>query len=436
MLGEWTALRLSTLSSLPKILLAAAMLAMLSGCSVFTGQGEDGAEPLAASIADDVTPVSPTAEPQEQGVPGVSETAVTFGQSAAFSGAASSLGSNMRLGIEAAFHEVNEGGGVNGRLLRLNSLDDAYAPEKAVINTIQLIEELDVFALIGGIGTPTSRSAVPVAQDAGVPYIAPLTGAEFLRESSLENVLNLRSSYFQETEEMVERLTSDLGITRISILYQDDSFGRAGLQGVINATEKRNIELASIGLYQRLTTAVKAALLDIRRGDPQAVIIIGSYEPAAELILWTRHLGMDPVFMAVSFVGSNALAESLGPQGKNVFVTQVVPFPTDDQLPITSQYLQALERLPRSANPTPGFVSFEGYLAGRVAIEGLKRCGDDITRDCFLRSLRDGESIDLGGFTVQFAEGDNQGSDSVFMTRIDENGEFQPVTNLRDAFAQ
>ena len=233
---------------------------------------------------------------------------------------------------------------------------------------------------------------------------------------------------------MVERLTTDLGITRISIFYQDDSFGRAGLQGVLNAMEKRDMELASIGLYQRLTTAVKAALLDIRQGDPQAVIIIGAYQPAAALIQWSRHLGLDPVFIAVSFVGSNALAESLGANGKDVFVTQVVPFPTDDTLPITQEYLQAIERY--FPGREPGFVSFEGYLAGKLAVEGVRRCGEDLTRECFLESLRDGEPIDLGGFRVQYGQGDNQGSDRVFITRIDEEGEFQPITNLRDAFVQ
>ena len=264
--------------------------------------------------------------------------------------------------------------------------------------------------------------------------MAPFTGAEFLRDASRNTVLNLRSSYFQETEEMVERLTSDLGITRISIFYQDDSFGRAGLQGVLNALEKRDMELASIGLYQRLTSAVKAALLDIQQGDPQAVIIIGAYEPAASLIQWTRHLGMDPVFIAISFVGSNRLAEELGASGKNVFVSQVVPFPTDDTLPITADYLRSLGRY--FPNSEPGFVSFEGYLAGKLAIESVRRCGENITRECFLQSLRDGESIDFGGFHVQYGEDDNQGSDRVFMTHIDGEGEFQSVTNLRDAFGQ
>ena len=159
---------------------------------------------------------------------GVTEDRILFGQSAAFSGPAEELGTHMRLGITAAFAEVNRDGGVHGRRLELVFLDDAYEPETAVVNTQRLIEEHRVFALIGAVGTPTSRSAAPVASAAGIPYVAPFTGAAFLRDQEFPNVINLRASYGQETEEMVERLTRDLGIDRISVMYQDDSFGRAG----------------------------------------------------------------------------------------------------------------------------------------------------------------------------------------------------------------
>ena len=113
----------------------------------------------------------------------------------------------MRLGIRAAFNEANRNGGVHGRLLELVSLDDSYEPELAIANTTLLIEEESVFALIGAVGTPTSRSATPIAADAGVPYIAPFTGAAFLREKEWENIINLRASYYDETESMVAQLT-------------------------------------------------------------------------------------------------------------------------------------------------------------------------------------------------------------------------------------
>ena len=362
---------------------------------------------------------------------GVSDDRILFGQSAAFSGPARELGLNMRLGIEAAFAEVNGRGGVQGRRLELTYLDDAYEPEAAITNTIQLIEGERVFALIGAVGTPTSRSATPVAAAAGVPYIAPFTGAEFLRDPEWDNILNLRSSYYQETEEMVARLTEDLGIGRIAVMYQDDSFGRAGYRGARLALERRGMEPVSIGLYPRNTTAVKAALLDLERGDPEAVIMIGAYQPVASLIAWARHTGLDPVFMTVSFVGSNALAEELGPTGTGVYVTQVVPFPTDDSLPITAEYLRALGAYAPDA--VPGFVSFEGYLAGRLAVAGLQGCGRDVSRSCFLDNLRDADEVDLAGFRLRYGEGDNQGSDRVFLTAIGPDGQYVPVDTLSDS---
>ena len=396
------------------------------GCSIFDG-------------TDKVTPTAevelvPTPDPDEAPTgqqPGVAADRVLFGQSAAFTGPAQELGRNMRLGIQAAFHEVNQLGGVHGRRLELSSLDDAYEPEAAVTNTIRLIDQDKVFALIGEVGTPTSRSATPVAADAGVPFIAPFTGAEFLRDDEKwDNIINMRASYYQETEEMVARLTTDLGIDRIAVMYQDDSYGRAGRNGVQIALGRRGMEPVSIGLYPRNTTAVKTALLDLNRGAPEAVIMIGAYEPVAALIAWARHTGLDPIFMTVSFVGSNALARELGPVGEGVYVTQVVPFPTDGSLPIVSSYLDALSNFDPDA--TPGFVSLEGYLAGRLAIAGLEGCGRDVDRECFLESLRSADVIDIDGFELRYGFDDNQGSDSVFLTTIGRDGTYRPVKTLRD----
>ena len=361
---------------------------------------------------------------------GLSDERILFGQSAALSGPAKELGRNMRLGILAAFDEVNATGGVHGRILELQSLDDAYEPEDAIVMTRHLIEQEQVFALIGAVGTPTSRSATPIARNAGVPYIAPFTGAAFLRDDEWDNIINLRASYNQETEEMVARLTEDLGITRISVMYQNDSFGRAGFRGTVAALERRDMELTSIGIYPRNTTAVKTALLDLRQGDPEAVIMIGAYEPVARLILWARRTGMDAVFMTVSFVGSNALAQELGPDGAGVLVTQVVPFPEDDSLPVVLSYLDALASHDPEAEP--GFVSLEGYLAGRMVIAALDECGAEVDRSCLLDQLIDRGDFDIDGFKLQFGDGDNQGSDEVFLTVIGSDGKYHPVHTLHE----
>lgn len=366
---------------------------------------------------------------------GVFAKSILFGQSAAFSGPAQDLGKNMRLGINVAFAEVNAKGGVHGRRLELKSLDDAYEPEAAIANTAKLANEENVFALIGAVGTPTSRSAVPVAAAAGVPYVAPFTGAEFLRSAKLRNVINLRASYYQETEEMVRRLIADRGIDRIAVLYQDDTFGRAGYRGVLQALQRRGLKPVGTGVYPRNTTAVKTALLDLRSADPGAVVLVGAYRPVAAFIAWARHIGFNPVFFTISFVGSNALLRELGSDGAGVFVTQVVPFPTADRPPVLSVYRRALARY-APPGTRPGFVSLEGYLAGRLAIAALRLCGPQPDRACFLNRLKQEETVDLDGFKLRYSPGDNQGSDSVFLSVIGKDGRYRPVETLRESAGQ
>ncbi len=366
-----------------------------------------------------------TSVPVTDETPGITEDGVVFGQSAALSGPAAELGLEMRLGIMAAFSEVNAAGGINGRQLDLISLDDSYEPEMAIANTNRLIEQERVFALIGEVGTPTSRSVTPVAADAEIPFVAPFTGAAFLRSESWSNVVNLRASYAQETEEMVERITVDLGIDRIAVMYQDDSFGRTGLQGALAALQRRGLEPVALGTYPRNTTAIKSGLFDITLGNPDAVIIVGAYRPVAATISWARHIGFDPTFVTISFVGSNALAEELGSAGEGVYVTQVVPFPTDRSIPIVASYLAALTAYAPDASPS--FISLEGYLSGRLAIAGLESCRPDPTRQCFLDALLASNSMTIDEFPLTFGPGDNQGSDRVYLTAINQDGEYIPV---------
>ena len=385
------------------------------------GEGPQDTDPTTTSSA--------TTAASGHTTPGVDDQRVLFGQSAALSGPAQELGLEMSLGINAAFHEVNANGGVAGRRLELISLDDTYEPELAIANTLQLIEDEQVFALIGEVGTPTSRSATPVAAEADVPFVAPFTGAAFLRSESWTNIVNLRASYAQETEEMVARLTQDLEIDRIAIMYQDDSFGRTGLQGAQAALERRDMQPVSVGIYPRNTTAIKTGLIDLTLGNPDAVIVVGAYQPVAALIAWSRHIGFDPIFITISFVGSNALARELGPDGQGVFVTQVVPFPTDTSIPVVASYIDALAAYAPDASPS--FVSLEGYLSGRLAIFGLEACGPEPTRACFLDSILNGGAMDIDGFPLNFGAGDNQGSDRVFLTFINSEGEYEPAQEIK-----
>ena len=360
--------------------------------------------------------------------PGVFDDRIVFGQSAAFGGPAAALGLGMREGILAAFKEANAAGGVNGRKLELVSYDDGYEPDRAIANTEHLIDNDGVFALVGEVGTPTSNAAQPIATQAGVPFIGPLTGAAFLRNPALGNVINIRGSYDQETETWIEHLTIDLGISRIAILYQDDSFGRAGLSGVTKAMEKRGMKPVAEATYERNTTAVKMALLTIRQADPQAVVMIGAYKPCAEFIKLAHVLKMNPVFVNISFVDANALAKELGEDGKGVVVTQVVPFPADTSIPLVARYQKAL----KAANPDAkiGFVSLEGYIVGRLVVEALGKVKGPVTRAALLSTIKETGTFDLGGITLTYGPNDNQGMHQVFLTVIQADGSIKPVDRL------
>ena len=362
------------------------------------------------------------------GEPGVFDDRIVFGQSAAFDGPAAALGLGMREGILAAFKEANAASGINGHKLELVSHDDSYDPEKAIANTKRLIDADGVFALVGEVGTPTSNAAQPITTEKGVPFIGPFTGAAFLRNPSLGNVINVRGSYDQETEAWVEHLTKDLGTSRIAILYQDDTFGRAGLSGVTKAMEKRGMKLVAEGTYERNTTAVKTALLDIRKADPQAIVMVGAYKPCAEFIKLARRLKLNAVFVNISFVGANALAKELGDDGKGVFVTQVVPFPGDTSLPLVARYQRAL----KAGNPDAqiGFVSLEGYMVGRLIVEVLEKMKGPITRAGLLSTIKEVGTFDLGGITLSYGPDKNQGMDKVFFTVIDADGSFKPIDRL------
>ncbi|MEA2872245.1 MAG: hypothetical protein QOH67_2221 [Hyphomicrobiales bacterium] len=357
---------------------------------------------------------------------GVTTDTITFGQAAVLEGPASALGLGMQQGLNAAFNEINAKGGVHGRKLKLISVNDGYEPDRAIAATKKLIEEDKVFALIGPVGTPTSAAAQPIATAAKVPFMGAFTGAGFLRNPKLENVINVRASYDAETEAWVKHLTEDLKISKIAIFYQDDAFGRAGLSGFKKAMDKRKMEIAAEATYERNTVAVKSGLLTLKRAEPEAVVIVGAYKPVAEFIKLSRKTGFNPVFVNISFVGANALAKELGADGKGVIVSQVVPFPGDASLKVVADYQAAI----KGAGGEPEFVSLEGYLVGRLAIAALEKAGKDVTRDSLIKTIKDTGNFDIGGLMMTYGPEDNEGLDKVFMTIIEADGTFKPIEKL------
>ncbi len=351
---------------------------------------------------------------------GVSEGEIRVGQFAAQTGPAAELGKRMQLGILAHFNAVNAAGGIGGRKLTLISRDDGYEPEKAVAAVKALIEEDKVFALIGSVGTPTTLAAVPAINAAGIPLIGPFTGAQALREPFNRNLFHVRASYFDETERIVQHL-STVGIKKIAVFYQNDSYGKAGLEGVMRALTKRNLKPAAAVTVERNSIDVTAPLAEILKAAPEAVIQISAYKSCAALIKQAKAKSYGGQFFNVSFVGSKALAEELGDPGAGVTISQVVPFPYIPSSVIVREYQQ---RMTDAGNKEFDFSSMEGFLAAKVFTEGLRKAGKNPTRESFVTALESLRDYNLGGFTVNYSGKSHEGSRYTELTIIGRGGKF------------
>jgi branched-chain amino acid transport system substrate-binding protein len=349
---------------------------------------------------------------------GVTDSQIVLGQSAALSGPAGQLGQDMRTGAMMYFNMVNERGGVHGRRIVLKTLDDGYEPARAAANTKKLIDDDKVFALFGYVGTPTSQASLPIFTQAKVPFVGAFTGAEILRHPVNPYVFNIRASYFDETEAIVQHLTA-VSIDNIAIFYQDDAYGQAGLAGVERAMKKRNMSLSAKGTVERNTVNVAKAVAEIKKANPQSVIMISAYKSCAAFIREMKKQGQNPTFWNVSFVGSKALAQELGSEGRGVEISQVVPFPWDISVPVVREYRKLLDE-----KAEPGFGTLEGFIAAKVMVEGLKRAGRKLDRENFLRAMESINDYDVGGFKVSYGPDNRSGSRFVDLTIISRDQKF------------
>lgn len=351
---------------------------------------------------------------------GVSPGTVLLGQSAPLSGPAAALGNEMRTGAKVYFDYINAKGGVYGRKIELRTLDDGYEPARTVPNTKKLIEDDKVFALFGYVGTPTSVAALPIFTQAKVPFFGAFTGAEVLRDPLNPYIFNVRASYYDETEKIVEQLVST-GAKNIAVFYQNDAYGQAGLKGVQRAMAKRNLKISATGTVERNTIAVGAAVKTILAVQPDAVIMISAYTSCGEFIRQMKKAGSAAQFYNVSFVGSQALADNLGKEGVGVAISQVVPFPWAPSVPVIREYQ---ELMLKAGQKDFTFTTVEGFIAAKIFVEGLKRAGHDLNREKFIAALETMGDVDVGGFFIGFSPKNHNGSHFVDLTIIARDGKF------------
>ena len=360
---------------------------------------------------------------------GVTDSEILIGSSSPLTGQAGFLGTQYIHGSLALINDTNAQGGINGRKIRLIVYDDQYDAVKTVANTQKLILDDKVFALFDYVGTPTTTKMIDMAEEAKVPLIGIFSGAEELRTPLRPYVFNVRASYYQETEVAVDYFVKKLGFKRIAVFYQNDAFGLAGLKGVEIALNKYNLKPIATATYISATEDLESAQRTIKESDPEAIAIIGTYQPVSKFIKLYKDKGYDPYFYSVSFVGADALAAELSGEGINtsdkIIVTQVVPDPYETSAiylrTVKNYRLQTAKYFPEDK---PNYVGLEGYLNALILVKVLNDTGRDLNRDTFIKSIESLRDYSAGiGFPGNYGQHNHQAFNKVFLSRLD-NGRF------------
>ena len=345
---------------------------------------------------------------------------IVIGQSAPFTGPSAQLGVDFNRGARVYFQSVNESGGVHGRKIELRAKDDAYDPNMTAKNTAELLEDGRVVALFGYVGTTTSMAALPIVNAAQVPFFAPASGAEAFRRPLNRNVFNVRASYQDEAEYIVDQLTIT-GIKDIAVFHQSDAYGQAGLEAVNKAEAKRGAKVHATAPIERHSTDVAAAAKTLLAAKPGAVVLISTYSSAAALIKEMRRAGYGGQFVSMSYVGGRALADELGNAGVGVIVSEIVPFPWGEATPLQREFNKAMQK---AGEVRLAFGAMEGFLAAKTLVEGLRRAGPELTRAKLVAALETMSSWDAGGLRISFSPDSHNGTHFVEMTMIGTGGRF------------
>lgn len=353
-----------------------------------------------------------------QAEPGVTNETIALGQSTALTGPLGDLGTEVLKGSKVYFDALNARGGINGRKIVLTSKDDAYDAKKTLENVDAFIAGGETFALFGTFGTPNNEALIPVALKAGMPVLMPYTGAPSIRKAELVGVFNLRASYADEAEKLIQHLTT-IGFKKIGIAYQNNSFGKEVLAAATAALEQRKLQPVATASVENNASDAAAAATKLLASQPDALVLGLAGKPTIEVIKSVNQSRKGLQMYALSVLATSGNLKALGSDGSGVAISQVVPFPSNAVMPLVRDYQQAMKA---AGHTELSHLSLEGYINARVTAEGLKRAGRNLTREGLVTTLQSIRGMDMGGMEISFGKGAASASRFVELTVINSQG--------------
>ncbi len=358
---------------------------------------------------------------------GISPDKIVIGSSETLTGHAGFIGQSFSAGMMSYFNYVNENGGVKGRKIDVQILDDGYNPKITMENTAKLMPK--VCAFIGYGGTPTTLAVLGTIERNKIPMLFPLTGAQQLRFPFNRYVFNLRNSYWAETAALVDYAHDVLKKTKIAVFYQNDAFGLTGCQGIESRLMKKySGEVACKIIYKRGEKKFLKQAQEIDKCKAEVVIMIGTYDACAGLIRAAGKIGSKAIFMTISVGGPIKLKDLVKKSGNSIFVSQVVPPPNEHRFQTVKQYQTLMKRYFPGRPLT--FFGLEGFIDAKLTTMALARINDKITSDSIIKSLESFKDADIGiGASVTYGPMDHEGLGVIYITEI-KHGKFTMVKKM------
>ena len=347
---------------------------------------------------------------------------VTLGCSIALTGPLGQAGIEQVAGMKAAFAELNQSGGVNGREIRLEIKDDAYVAARTLQNVTEMLDAQSVFALISPLGTANTAAILPIIESKGIPTVGPVTGATSLRNPEARHVFFLRPTYREETQRLVKQVV-DMGLKRIAVVYLDNPFGKDVLKDMSRALDEIKVERA--GEYALAVDGKNGAELadKVAAERPGAVLLAttGTANTAFVQAFRPKAPGVPLAGLSVTVVSSEL--PKLAANTRGLALVQVFPDATSQKSVVVRKFQSSM----KATGALPAYLTsgsaLEGWLNAQIMIEGLKNAGKEPTRERLRAGLAGIRSLSFGDFNIGFgSKAPYIGSDAIYLAIYADNG--------------
>ncbi len=361
---------------------------------------------------------------------GVTDTEIHIAQFGSLTGPAKLWGGAVH-GSRLVFRMVNEAGGIYGRKIVYHPIDDSYNPAKTKSSVKRMQEKEHIFAWVGGVGTTTSWTVKKYLTNRNIPWVGPVSGSDIWVNPPSRNIFALYPHYTLEARELSSYAVDKLKKERIAIVYLNDDYGKSGFKGAVEGLAKYNQKLVKAIPVQRNTSDMRTIAIQLRQAKADAVLLWGIPFQSLRIIMLSKEINYEPQWMAGSSFADTAILYRLS---KGLIEGIIVSnYATFKNKALIEKYKEAHARL-EDKDVEWSIYYHAGIMFAEVLVEGMKRCGQNLTRENLIKAMESIRNFEGMGYQVNFKSYNSddpscrQGINSIYLQQCMKGGKPKILT--------